>query len=362
MKMMHKGSLVLLALLLLSAAFGCKTSDPVGTNVSPSDAPSVEQLDLSGEDEPSPESVVFSAPDYSVRSNSAPTDHLTPTRAPIAGDVTTNFPNYDTGADADYSYQSDELRIAVRRYEDEDIKQVYYVADIWLRNISAFRAGFGNGAHASGREDGEKFAAREHAVFGVNGSFNQGLVFHDGTQYRDLEKGNPTHNGVIALYKDGTMKTFRVGKDKLDTKAEASNGMLHAWQFGPVLVQNGEIAGQFAAYGTRHPRNMIGYFEPGHYVIVTCDGRSKKSIGMNQYEMAVLMKTLGCKDAMNLDGGTSAIMTFMGKCISIPSGVDKDGDGKAGRNLVDMILFAEYDAEGNAPALEDIPAEKVKGF
>ena len=82
---------------------------------------------------------------------------------------------------------------------------------------------------------------------------------------------------------------------------------------------------------------------------------------MNNYEMVELMQSLGCQEAMNLDGGTSAIMTFMGKIINDPPGDDKDGDGKGGRNLVDMLLFAAYDANGDAPALDTIHADKFSG-
>ena len=171
----------------------------------------------------------------------------------------------------------------------------------------------------------------------------------------------------VYLYRDGVLK--QLSKDHTGAQslvdmgvvsAEKAKGIVHAWQFGPALIQDGEICQKFASYGTKHPRLILGYYEPGHYVVVAVDGRSKTSVGMSSSEMAELMKALGCKEAMNLDGGTSAVMTFMGKVISNPSGEDKDGDGRAGRNLKDMILFAEYDSEGNAPALSDLPSEKYK--
>ena len=277
------------------------------------------------------------------------------TRAPIEGDVCTDrFPNYDTGTDADYSYQTDEIRIAVKRYEDEDFCQVYYVADIWLRNISAFRTGFGYGAFNSGHEFAEDFAAREHAVLAINGSFNKGLVIHNREKVKGLDD---KHEGVMVLYEDGTMKAVRRSEFSLSKE----ENIVHAWQFGPVLVHEGKPTEGYNVYGTRHSRIMFGYYEPGHYVAVAVDGRRKDAIGMNNYEMVELMKSLGCSEAMNLDGGTSAIMTFMGKIINDPPGDDKDGDGKGGRNLVDMLLFAAYDANGDAPALDTIRADKFSG-
>ena len=74
-------------------------------------------------------------------------------------------------------------------------------------------------------------------------------------------------------------------------------------------------------------------------------------------EEAELMLSLGCQEAMNLDGGTSAVMVFMGQIISSPSNMGT-ASSEGGRKLLDMVLFGEFDAEGNAPALEDIPTEK----
>lgn len=296
----------------------------------------------------------------------ATTAEPVPTREPREGDITDHFPNYDTGTDADYSYQSDELRIAIKKYvnpHDPEIPEVYYVADIWMRNINSFRTGFAHGKYNSGREDGEQFAEREHAILAVNGTMNTGLVLRNGTWYKSTATADLSFfDGVMLLYEDGSMKTFNVLHNHLDLDQEQKKkAVVQAWHFGPVLLQDGKVAQQFNLKGTRHPRIMLGYYEPGHYVVVAVDGRnSKRAIGMNEYEMAELMKELGCREALNLDGGTSAMMVFMGKCISTPSGVDLDGDGKAGRELADMLLFAEYDSYGNAPELSEIEPSRLK--
>ena len=313
--------------------------------------------------EPTTQSFVLAEPSHAPERTPAPTPTPTPsptptpepTREPIPGDVTTKFPTYDTGENADYSYQSEELRIAIDKVEDEDLHQVYYVADIWIRNISAFRTGFGNGAYNHGTEDAEDFVEREHAVLGVNGSYNNGILFHNGEKIRNtLDRSL----GTMVLYNDGTMKTFNTAKEGFSLVKEMKKGLRHVWQFGPVLVQNGDNVLK-SRNRTRHPRIMLGYYEPGHYVVVTVDGRTKKAIGMTEEEQVELMLSLGCQEAMNLDGGTSAVMVFMGEIISSPSNMGT-GRAEGGRKLLDMVLFGEFDAEGNAPALADIPPEKFR--
>jgi len=288
-----------------------------------------------------------------------------PTRPPIEGDVSTDrFPNYDTGADAEWSYQSDELRVAIRKVEDEEESVVYYVADVWIRNINSVRMGFGHGKFNSGREDPEAFAQRERAIFGVSGTMNSGLVIHNGTKVKNAESSDIAfRSGIMLIYRDGSVKTINRAKNQsfnYNNYNKKNGGIWQGFQFGPVVLQDGEIPTGLKK-NERHPRIIFGYCEPGHYVLVAVDGRTKTSIGMTEQEMGELMQSLGCRDAMNLDGGTSAVMLFMGKTINVPSGKDVDGDGVAGRNIVDLLAFAEYDADGNAPDLSLVTPDKVYG-
>ncbi len=293
-----------------------------------------------------------------------PTPTPEPTREPRPGDIAVNFPNYDTGADADYSYQSDELRVAIRITVDKETQQTHYVADLWIRNIDYFRTGFGRGKFNTGTEDGDKLAKRENAVFAVNGSYNRGLTFHNGTRTKGFlaaEKNNFTTWGTCFLYRDGTMKTYDLRSQSVNYSKAVKDGLWQAWQFGPALVQDGELAPNLTLK-TRDPRNALGYYEPGHYVVVTCDGSRKDALGMTVTELAELMKGLGVKEAMNLDGGISAVMVFMGEIINRPE-ARKTDDGKTvyGRPLVDMLLFAAYDQDGKAPDLATLSASRYNG-
>ncbi len=291
-----------------------------------------------------------------------PTPEPSPTRAPKAGDVATvNFPNYDTGADADYSYQSDELRIAIRITKDEANSQTYYVADIWIRSLDSFRTIFAKGGYNKGTEEGDVLAKRENAIFAVNGNYNQGLSLHAGKVYKKTRTNKGWNScAVCLLYKDGTMKTFKLGKEKFDINAELKNGAWHGWQFGPVIIRDYEIDPQATLYSIGYKaRNMIGYYEPGHYVIVTCDAGRKDAQGMNEDQMAALMKSLNVKEAFNLDGGTSAVMVFMGKVINHPTMRNDNGKKVSGRPLKDMLLFGEYDENGVSPDLSTLSASKL---
>lgn len=277
-----------------------------------------------------------------------PTPTPAPTRAPLPGDIAdVRFPDYDTGVGADYSYQSDELRIAVTKVQENGV--TYYVADIWMRNINCFRTAFSSGKYRGKRQSAEKIAKNNDAILAVNGDFLSGLVIRNGTLYRKatprvaptpdpitgiVDEAARPERSTCVLYYDGQLVTHEY--DDFNSKTAMKKGAWQGWQFGPTLLRNGKAAKDVNPQG-RNPRCMLGYYEPGHYCIVMIDGRRKGySIGMNFKEMIKLSQRLGLTEAYNLDGGGSAIMVFDGEIINQPS-----GKGEA-RDLLDMVVIGEY--------------------
>src|SRR5690606_25898554 len=59
---------------------------------------------------------------------------------------------------------------------------------------------------------------------------------------------------------------------------------------------------------TRHPRTCLGIVSNNKIVLVTVDGRFDQAGGMNLHELTDLMISLGCREAINLDGGGSTTM------------------------------------------------------
>ncbi|MGZ4963271.1 MAG: phosphodiester glycosidase family protein [Limisphaerales bacterium] len=74
----------------------------------------------------------------------------------------------------------------------------------------------------------------------------------------------------------------------------------------------------------RNPRTAIG-FNDQYFFMVVVDGRQKHlSMGMNSRELAEFMAVLGCREAMNMDGGGSSTFWKQGKvCNSIPGGKER---------------------------------------
>ena len=81
-----------------------------------------------------------------------------------------------------------------------------------------------------------------------------------------------------------------------------------------ILLREGqsivETASSFSR--TQHPRTALGIADGGKtLVLVVVDGRRpRQAVGMSLAELAGLMKQLGCRDALNLDGGGSSEMVL----------------------------------------------------
>lgn len=87
---------------------------------------------------------------------------------------------------------------------------------------------------------------------------------------------------------------------------------------GPTLVRNGAVVPD-GKDTVRHPRAAFG-FNKDYYFFVVADGRrAGVSVGMSFAELAREMKFWGCEQAINLDGGGSAMLWAGGQILSQPS-------------------------------------------
>jgi len=149
-------------------------------------------------------------------------------------------------------------------------------------------------------------------------------------------------DGVVTGYNFGTIEIPKGGfaivgpkqnveailKDKnisYDIKfPEAFDDSEHIIGGGPYLVKNGQMyvdikEQRFGAINGKNPRTAIGYTENNELIIVTVDGREETSVGMTLWEISRLMKDLGCKYAMNLDGGGSSVIYVKGRIENTPA-------------------------------------------
>jgi Phosphodiester glycosidase len=137
----------------------------------------------------------------------------------------------------------------------------------------------------------------------------------------------PWHSVRSCLHVEGG--TARIARrDRIE--AQPRGDLLQA---GPLLVAGGAVAydpdaddeGFRAAAHQfdpdpsvgRHPRAAIGLGD-GRIFAVVCDGRARDEAGLELLELARFMAAVGCRDALNLDGGGSAALIAGGRLQNFP--------------------------------------------
>lgn len=183
---------------------------------------------------------------------------------------------------------------------------------------------------------------RTNAVMGLNASFyrigsdrhygwsdktEDWLVMIDGERISGWETKGRRKPAILGFFEDGHLKPVEPGMSYDVLRAQ---GMRHTiFYAGHDLVRNGEIIPNLDK--TKHPRQAIGYNNPGTYYLVTVSHYGRvRSAGLDQ--MGEIFHSLGIKNAYNLDGGGSTTLTVNGQLLNEVS-------GDAQRPVSDGIMF-----------------------
>jgi len=112
----------------------------------------------------------------------------------------------------------------------------------------------------------------------------------------------------------------------------------------PVMILGGvdQPIPNDAFCNDRHPRTAIGKKADGTVVLFVVDGRAKESAGFSIPELQQVMRSLGCVDAINLDGGGSTTMYIKDQpfngVVNFPSD-NKKWDHEGEREVANAILL-----------------------
>jgi exopolysaccharide biosynthesis protein len=113
---------------------------------------------------------------------------------------------------------------------------------------------------------------------------------------------------------------------------------------GPLLLKDERKTGlpSTTLVTVRHPRTALGITGKHKIIFITLDGRTREARGLTLFELTDLMISLGCSDAVNLDGGGSTTMWIHGKpfrgIVNMPCD-NKKFDHEGERAVSDIILI-----------------------
>ena len=166
------------------------------------------------------------------------------------------------------------------------------------------------------------FAEQQHALAAINGS------------YFDMTLGNPVcflridgqqvgentpqkSDSVNRKYYQYATLTLRGGRPHLTVPdsnrlSEEKMKEKNIMTAGPMLIHHGALVPQRddrTFVTSRHNRTALGIRPDGTTLLLVADGRFKEQAeGLTLTELELIMRWLGCSDAINLDGGGSSTM------------------------------------------------------
>ena len=182
--------------------------------------------------------------------------------------------------------------------------------------------------------------------FGNSGSGNGGII-----------AGYTRSNGVAygTHFVDWSYKRLELREDNVmyleDVSSDVSDDCTDCSEFMPAMIENGEKVPDSGFTGT-HPRACIGQSARQEVLMLVIEGRQTRSAGTDVNSCTDVLLQHECVLAMNLDGGSSAMLWFDGKdCISSSSKPLRD---LGGRPLPNAWV---YHAAGWTPELGGFAAE-----
>src|SRR5690606_26008048 len=190
-------------------------------------------------------------------------------------------------------------------------------------------------------------ANNTRATVAINGSYFNTTSGGSTVFFRkDGEVIKTTNSGFNPFREEAGFAIDQSGKVSVVKKPATGWASVNAHSLlasGPLLVYGGEAVKQLVVEfnTTRHPRTAVGVTADNRLIAVVADGRHTQAHGMTTEELAEVMHALGCKEAMNLDGGGSSTAWVKNRgVVNYPTDNGKfDREGE--RGVATVIVFVE---------------------
>ena len=234
-----------------------------------------------------------------------------------------------------WMYLSPTLQVTIRRQADKSIPLIWFETEILARGEERFRTVMTDPDHPGKKYKFPYTIAREEGfVLGFTDDFYAERMKKD-RKKKDQTVGIIIREGQIICAKTARKRTSHLpnldmmiqypdgrlevcGCTEYTAEELLEKGALNVFSFGPILIRDGEIDEKMYSsyYRDLEPRHALGMIEPGHYLLLSFQGRRKDSKGTILQRVAEMMKERGVTQALNLDGGNTMALMFRGRMLN----------------------------------------------
>lgn len=101
----------------------------------------------------------------------------------------------------------------------------------------------------------------------------------------------------------------------VDASAPVDERTTDAVEFTPAIIVDGQRLNTWG-WDSLNPRAVIGQSDKGEILMLVIEGRLLDSLGVSVDECGAILERHNCMQAINLDGGTSAILWYDGEYVT----------------------------------------------
>ena len=227
--------------------------------------------------------------------------------------------------------------LLIRVYLEEDGHSSRGVLAI-CKNTSALRLCGASSLPDTGETVGE-ICEENGGLLAMTGSAFLDDGSSDGGQISGLAVCNGVEMGArLGGYGD---KRLELRNDNrmyiVDSASAVDSDTRDACEFRPALIVDGENVAGNSTWNSPNPRAVLGQSDRLETMMLVVEGRLLDSLGCGVEDIADKLEEYGCVQAMNLDGGTSAIMYYKGKNVTRCSNTELPN----GRNMPTAWVYGE---------------------
>ncbi len=226
-------------------------------------------------------------------------------------------------------YLGKDLQVLIRRVEDASVPLVWFETEILTRNGTAFQTAITDPEHPGKQFRYPYDISKDNKyVLGFSDDFyatrvadkeTVGIIIREGKILFSQTNAKTGHHlpnlDMMAQYPDGRLEVYEC--NEYTAEELLAMGAVNVFSFGPILLRDGEINDLvYKYYKSIEPRHALGMIEPGHYRLLSVQGRTKESKGTYLQRVAEMMRDRGVKQALNLDGGNTMALIFRGRMLN----------------------------------------------
>ncbi len=235
---------------------------------------------------------------------------------------------YDDAEKGIWAYLSSTLQVEIVKHHMPEVPHTWFEAQvIYKPEFETFTQHlYVNATFKNQLIYPETLAQTSKLVFSVSADFHLNRANKKMPVGNIIRRGEVLYNQIpkqgmkfpnldtLVIRKDGSFSVYDRGEITAD-ELIAQGDVQDALAFGPWLVRDGKMRVYDGnSVEVPEPRMAYGMVEPGHLFFIMVEGKMPKKgeQGFDLWATAELMYARGCTQAMNLDGGSTAVMIFMG--------------------------------------------------